>query len=149
MPHDADEPNAVDITLEYSRPVRALKMWMGFAAHGADEFESAITRNLELAELTYDIASESNDFRVLPRRPQLSIVPIQYNPAGVKDVSGLNRSIYEAILEDGRIYLSPATIDGETWLRPCYTNFRTTSTDVTAMFEVIRDLGRRLAPEYS
>ena len=52
MPHDNDEPNAVDITLEYSRPVRALKMWMGFAAHGADEFEAAITANLELAELT-------------------------------------------------------------------------------------------------
>ena len=38
--------------------------------------------NLELAELTYDRASRSEDFRVLPNRPQLSIVPIQFTPPG-------------------------------------------------------------------
>jgi aromatic-L-amino-acid decarboxylase len=149
MPHDHDEPNAVDITLEYSRPVRALKMWMGFAAHGADEFEAAITANLELAELTYEIADQAQDFRVLANGPQLSIVPIQFTPEGVKDADGLNRRIYEEILKDGRIYLSPATIDGEIWLRPCYTNFRTTEADVNALFEVIRELGQRHAPEFS
>ena len=149
MPHDSDEPNAVDITLEYSRPVRALKMWMGFAAHGADEFERAITENLKLAELTYDLANQASDFRVLPNRPQLSIVPIQFTPAGVQDASGLNKKIYEAILEDGRIYLSPATIDGEIWLRPCYTNFRTSEADIDALFEVVRELGMRHAPEFS
>lgn len=148
MPHDSDEPNAVDITLEYSRPVRALKMWMGFAAHGADEFEAAITSNLELAELTYEMARQASDFRVMPNRPQLSIVPIQFTPEGVLDASGLNKKIYEAILDDGRIYLSPATINGEIWLRPCYTNFRTTEADVTALFEVVRELGLRFAPEF-
>ena len=149
MPHDSDEPNAVDITLEYSRPVRALKMWMGFATHGADEFERAITENIELAEYTYDLAAGSDDFQVLPNRPQLSIVPIQYAPEGVKDVSGLNRKIYEDILVDGRIYLSPATIDGQIWLRPCYTNFRTQVSDVDAMFQVIRQLGTKVVKDFS
>ena len=149
MPHDSDEPNAVDITLEYSRPVRALKMWMGFATHGADEFAKAITANIELAEYTYDRALADGDFTVLPNRPQLSIVPIQYSPAGVKDVSGFNRKIYEEILEDGRIYLSPATIDGAIWLRPCYTNFRTSQADVDALFEVVRELGDRVAKDFS
>jgi aromatic-L-amino-acid decarboxylase len=149
MPHDSDEPNAVDITLEYSRPVRALKMWMGFATHGADEFERAITENIELAEYTYDQALSSDDFHVLPNRPQLSIVPIQFAPDGVKDVSALNRKIYEEILEDGRIYLSPATIDGQIWLRPCYTNFRTQVSDVDAMFQVIRELGAKVVKDFS
>jgi len=149
MPHNQDEPNAVDITLEYSRPVRALKMWMGFATHGAAEFAAAITGNIELAELTYRIARADESFRVLENEPQLSIVPIQYAPAGVKDVNGLNRKIYEEILLDGRIYLSPATIDDEIWLRPCYTNFRTTAEDVDVLFEVVRELGDRVAPEFS
>jgi aromatic-L-amino-acid decarboxylase len=124
-------------------------MWMGFATHGADEFERAITENLKLAELTYDLANQASDFRVLPNRPQLSIVPIQFTPSGVRDASGLNKKIYEAILEDGRIYLSPATIDGEIWLRPCYTNFRTSEADIDALFEVVRELGMRHAPEFS
>ncbi len=149
MPHDHDEPNAVDITLEYSRPVRALKMWMGFATHGAAEFAKAISENIELAELTYRMAREDKSFRVLANEPQLSIVPIQYAPAGVIDVNGLNRRIYEEILLDGRIYLSPATIDDEIWLRPCYTNFRTTTADVEMLFEVVRELGNRVAPEFS
>jgi aromatic-L-amino-acid decarboxylase len=76
-------------------------------------------------------------------------VPIQYTPAGVKDASGLNRRIYEEILEDGRIYLSPATIDGEIWLRPCYTNFRTTESDVEALFQVIRELGDANKADFS
>jgi aromatic-L-amino-acid decarboxylase len=144
MPHDSEEPNPVDVTLEYSRPVRALKLWMGFATHGADEFAEAIEGNLALARLTYQRASDDADFEVLPNQPQLSTVPIRYVPAGVDDLDALNRRIYERILEDGRIYLSPAQIDGKTWLRPCYTNFRTTEKDVEVLFEVVRELGDEL-----
>ena len=28
IPHEDDELNAVDVTLEYSRPLRALKLWL-------------------------------------------------------------------------------------------------------------------------
>jgi aromatic-L-amino-acid decarboxylase len=147
MPHDHDEPNPVDVTLEYSRPVRALKLWMGFAAHGANEFAEAIESNLGLARYTYDRAKSDPDFQVLPNAPQLSIVPIRYAPSGVADIDALNRRIYERILTDGRIYLSPAEIDGETWLRPCYTNFRTTQADVDVLFNVVAEIGRQVAAE--
>ena len=35
LPHQQHELHAVDITLEYSRPFRALKLWLAFRAHGA------------------------------------------------------------------------------------------------------------------
>jgi aromatic-L-amino-acid decarboxylase len=144
MPHN-ESVNPVDITLEYSRPLRALKLWMGFMAHGASEFRKAITENVELAQYTYERASADENFRVLPHEPQLSIVPIQYRPAGVSDYSAHNRDLCNALVEDGRIYISPAQIDGETWLRPCYTNFRTTRHDVDVMFEVIAEVSAGLA----
>ena len=143
MPHNASV-NPVDITLEYSRPLRALKLWMGFMAHGASEFRKAITENVELAYYTYERASADENFRVLPNSPQLSIVPIQYRPAGVSDYSAHNSSLCKALVADGRIYISPAQIDGETWLRPCYTNFRTTRHDVDVMFEVIAEVSTDL-----
>jgi aromatic-L-amino-acid/L-tryptophan decarboxylase len=148
MPHDHDEPNPVDVTLEYSRPVRALKLWMGFASHGADEFAEAIESNLALARYTYDRAKNDADFAVLPHAPQLSIVPIRYAPAGAQDLNALNKKIYERILGDGRIYLSPAEIDGQTWLRPCYTNFRTTQKDVDVLFDVVAEIGKQVAAEH-
>ncbi|MBF8253278.1 MAG: L-2,4-diaminobutyrate decarboxylase, partial [Actinobacteria bacterium] len=49
MPHDEKKPNPVDFTLEYSRPLRALKLWLAFKTHGADAFRNAIEFNIELA----------------------------------------------------------------------------------------------------
>ena len=43
--HQDDRGEAVDMTLEYSRPFRALKFWLAFRAHGAAQFRAAIERN--------------------------------------------------------------------------------------------------------
>ena len=72
---------------------------------------------------------------------------MQHVPAGMtdaKEISAHNAALCAAIIEDGRVYLSPAQIEGETWLRPCFTNFRTEKSDVDALFEVIEELGNRL-----
>lgn len=145
IPHASTSSHPVDFTLEYSRPLRALKLWMAFVAHGGASIRSAIADNLELASLTYKIATEAEDFRTLPHAPHLSIVPLQYRPEGVSDYSAFTAALANELIAEGRIYLSPATIDGETWLRPCFTNFRTTPEDVRVMFEVIRDVGNRMS----
>ncbi len=49
MPHDAELTHPVDRTLEYSRPLRALKLWLAFRVHGAAAFRSAIENNLAQA----------------------------------------------------------------------------------------------------
>lgn len=145
IPHSSTSSHPVDYTLEYSRPLRALKMWMAFVAHGADTLAEAVGDNIDLARLTYQIAAKSPDFATLPTPPDLSIVPLQYRPAGVDDYSAFTAELAARLVIDGRIYLSPATIDGETWLRPCFTNFRTSDDDVRAMFDVITDIGDALA----
>ena len=145
LPHQRHELHAVDITLEYSRPLRALKLWLAFRAHGARQFRDAIGRNLHEAELLYERAASAPDFRVMPEAPQLSIVPIRHEPAGVDDLDAHNAALADAIQEDGRVYLSSALIDERVWLRPCFVNFRTTDEDVLALLEVARDLGERIA----
>ncbi|MFM6966545.1 MAG: hypothetical protein ACKOWI_04180, partial [Rhodoluna sp.] len=102
------------------------------------------TGNIELARYTYFRASSDSRFRVMPHAPQLSIVPIQFRPDGVSDYSKHNSDLCNALVEDGRVYISPAVIDGETWLRPCYTNFRTTREDVDVMFDVIAEVSASL-----
>jgi len=144
IPHSTTSTHPVDYTLEYSRPLRALKLWMAFVAHGANTLREAIDDNIHLAQLTYRLASEADDVVTMPEPPDLSIVPLQYRPAGISDYSEFTTRLAHELIADGRIYISPATIDGETWLRPCFTNFRTTEDDVRVMFDVIRDVGNTL-----
>jgi aromatic-L-amino-acid/L-tryptophan decarboxylase len=143
LPHQRHELHAADVTLEYSRPFRALKVWLAFRAHGARQFRDAIERNLEQAALLYRAAAEAPDFEVMAERPQLSIVPIRHVRPGA-DPNAHNAALAEAILQDGRIYLASALIDGEVWLRPCFVNFRTTEDDVLAILDVARELGERV-----
>jgi aromatic-L-amino-acid decarboxylase len=145
LPHQRHELHAVDTTLEYSRPFRALKLWLAFRAHGAEQFREAIERNLWEARLLYDRAAAAADFRTLGEPPQLSIVPIRHEPGGVEDLNTHNAALARAIQEDGRAYLASALIDGDVWLRPCFVNFRTTEEDVLALLDIARELGERLA----
>ena len=147
LPHQQHELHAVDITLEYSRPFRALKLWLAFRAHGAEQFRLAIEQNLHEADLLYRTAQRSGDFETMDALPELSIVPIRHAPQGVRDLDSHNRALAKAIQADGRVYLASALIDGEVWLRPCFVNFRTTDQDVLAIIDVARELGERIAAE--
>jgi aromatic-L-amino-acid/L-tryptophan decarboxylase len=146
LPHQRHELHAADVTLEYSRPFRALKAWLAFRAHGARQFREAIDRNLREAELLYRAAEAAPDFEVMDEPPQLSVVPIRHVPTG-GDVNAHNAALADAILRDGRIYLASALIDDEVWLRPCFVNFRTTEDDVLAILDVARELGDRVSRE--
>jgi aromatic-L-amino-acid/L-tryptophan decarboxylase len=146
LPHQRHELHAADVTLEYSRPFRALKAWLAFRTHGARQFREAIDRNLREAELLYRAAEAAPDFEVMEEPPQLSVVPIRHVPTGV-DANAHNAALADAILHDGRIYLASALIDDEVWLRPCFVNFRTTEDDVLAILDVARELGDRVSRE--
>lgn len=148
IPHDNEALNAVDVTLEYSRPLRALKLWLAFRVHGAAAFRRAIEANLHQAQLLYDLAAAHPEFEIRQHRPQLSITPIRHAPSGCPDVDEHNERLCRAMQHDGRVYISPATIDGSTWLRPCFTNFRTTEEDVRVCLDVAAEIGARICPDH-
>jgi len=148
IPHEHDELNAVDVTLEYSRPFRALKLWLALRVHGAQAFRDAIEGNLRQANLLYELASAHADFETQPYAPQLSIVPIRHVPAGCPDSDRHNEALCRAMQHDGRVYISPAIIDGRTWLRPCFTNFRTTEEDVRVTMHVAEEIGTGICGDH-
>jgi aromatic-L-amino-acid decarboxylase len=145
LPHQQHELHAADITLEYSRPLRALKLWLAFRAHGASQFREAIRRNLAEAQLLHRRAAERTDFETFAAPPHLSIVPIRHVPDGVEDFDAHNQALADAIQADGRVYLASALIEEKVWLRPCFVNYRTTDEDVLAVLDVAAELGERLA----
>jgi aromatic-L-amino-acid decarboxylase len=149
MPHDSDaRPNMVDTTLEYSRPFRALKLWLAFRVHGAHGIREALQQNLAHANTLYSIARGHPSFEVLPFPPSLSIIPVRHALPGCPDINAHNDALYRAMQADGRVFISPGIIDGATWLRPCFTNFRTTDDDVAALVDVADEIGTRICPEH-
>ncbi|HEX5902403.1 MAG TPA: aminotransferase class V-fold PLP-dependent enzyme [Actinomycetota bacterium] len=143
LPHQRHELHAVDITFEYSRPFRALKLWLAMRAHGAAAFREAIQRNLAEARLLYEAVEAAPDFEALGE-PKLSIVPFRHVPEGVGDLNEHTQRLADALQADGRFWIASALIDDEVWLRPCFVNFRTTAEDVLALVDVAREVGERL-----
>lgn len=148
IPHQEEILNPVDMTLEYSRPFRALKLWLALRVHGMSEFRSALEANLTQAQYCYEKSRASGQFEVLPFPPVLSTVPIRHIVEGCPDIDTHNRELALAIMKDGSSYVSPAVIDGQQWLRPCFTNIRTTLGDVDVFLESALNLGNALCPAH-
>jgi len=135
----------VEWTLEYSRPFRALKLWLALRAHGAEAFREAIEHDLELARLVADLVREADDLELLTE-PSLSIVPFRRVPAR-GDVDLHNQRLVGALQRDGRVYVTGAVVDGSWCLRPCMVNYRTTEDDARALVDIVREVGRRIEDE--
>jgi aromatic-L-amino-acid decarboxylase len=147
--HDDEHPqHACDTTLEYSRPFRALKLWLALRVHGAEAFRDALERNLAQARLLADEIRRHDDLELLVE-PQLTIVPFRHAPEGVDDLDAHNMRLARALMADGRVFVAPAVVDGRICLRPCIVNFRTQDEDVLALVEVTRELGQALLADPS
>jgi aromatic-L-amino-acid decarboxylase len=145
IPHtDRDDVHPVDRTLEYSRPLSALKLWLAFRVHGAQAIAAAIERNLRQARLLAELIREDPRLELLVE-PQLSAVCFRHLPPSAAAAAAHNAALAAAISADGRILLAAATVDGVPCLRACIVNHRTTEDDVRAIVTVVCELGERLS----
>jgi aromatic-L-amino-acid decarboxylase len=142
MLHEGDVANPVDRTLEYSRPLRSLRLWMAFRVHGAAQYRAWIERTLANARVLTELIDAAPDFELL-HDPMLSTVCFRHVPPGVDDVDAHNIRLARDMQRDGRIFLAPAAVDGRACLRACFVNFRTSPDEVRLVLEVAAELGRR------
>jgi aromatic-L-amino-acid decarboxylase len=140
IPHERSTGHMVDITLEYSRPFRALKLWLAFRAHGAEAFREAVENNLRQARLLYELVLANDALEPLCGPPPLSIVPFRHVGSG-GDLNEHNALLVRRLQDDGRVWVAPATVDGKVGLRPCFVNFRTTDDDVRVLVDIAAELG--------
>ncbi|MBA2239961.1 MAG: amino acid decarboxylase, partial [Solirubrobacterales bacterium] len=135
-------PNAVERTLEYSRPFRSLKPWLAFRVHGAAALRRWIEHTIALAHELARRVDTAPDFELLCE-PTLSTVCVRHVATGAADLDSHNLDLAAAVQEDGRVYLAPALVDGQACLRLCFVNFRTRFEDLDLVLSTLRELAAR------
>ena len=141
MLHAGVAANGVDSTLEYSRPVRSLKLWLAFRIYGAAMLRHWIEMTVTHTRALANALATNPSFELL-NEPALSVVCFRHQVEG--DIDDHNLRLARAIMEDGRVYLAPAVVDGMTCLRVCLMNFRTDYYHVGELLHVVEELAEKV-----
>jgi glutamate/tyrosine decarboxylase-like PLP-dependent enzyme len=135
-----------------SRGFRALKVWLGLRHAGRDGLVTMIRDDIALARKMYDLADADPELEAVTHA--LSITTFRYVPpdlaansatdATAAYIDSINRIIVDRLQAEGEVFVSNAVIDGKFLLRACIVNFRTTESDVVALIEVVKRVGREV-----
>ncbi|MEO8690033.1 MAG: aminotransferase class V-fold PLP-dependent enzyme [Solirubrobacteraceae bacterium] len=122
-----EEVNFRDRGIQLTRGVRALKLWLSVQVFGLDAFRSAIAHGIALAE---------HAEAVLRSRPGWEIVtPAQLGIVCFARAEGNESAISAATVADGYAAPSTTVLRGQTVLRLCTINPRTTFQEIEATIE--------------
>ena len=139
----AGEVNYCDRGIQLTRGFRALKLWMSLKVFGAAGFRAALNRGFELAETAEAVARGLPDWEVVTPA-QLGIVTFRYAPPGVaaEELERLNQALVDGMIADGFAMVSSTVLRGQTVLRLCTINPRTTADDVRETLARLDGIGR-------
>ncbi|MGH3367780.1 MAG: pyridoxal phosphate-dependent decarboxylase family protein, partial [Nocardioidaceae bacterium] len=125
-----------EATIELSRRVRALKLWLSLRYHGLAAFRESIAGNIRQAHRLAAMVDAEPRLERVAAVP-LSAVCFRWTDGHPSTLDETNASILSRVNRRGRVYLSNATVHGHFVLRACITNHRTTDADVDAVIEEV------------
>jgi aromatic-L-amino-acid/L-tryptophan decarboxylase len=133
-------------SLEGTRRLRALKLWLSWKHLGSDGFARLIERNVDLALHLTSRAKEWG-FEVIP--PELAVVCLRLAPAGLDPVKTdeLQRRLQRVLEVSGVGWLSTTTLRGETWLRAGVINYLSTEADADRILDTLMGESERILEE--
>jgi len=139
------EVNYCDRGIQLTRGFRALKLWMSFQVFGRSGFEAAIRRGFELAELAETVVREMPAWEVVTPA-QMGVLTCRCVPHGMPpgQIDRLNRELVDAVIADGFAMISSTVLRGQTVLRLCTINPRTTADDVRATMARLARLAEQI-----
>ena len=139
-----EEVNLWDYSPELTRPFRALKLWMSLQVFGADAFAAALERTFYLAEYAEKQLRARGNWEITSSA-QMAVVTFRYVSQGhahesgenARRVDALNRAIAARMQEQGYALVLTTELRGQTVLRLCTINPRTTEEDIVKTVEAL------------
>ena len=142
---EEEEINYYDYGVQLTRGFRALKLWLSIKTFGAAAFREAINRGFEMAEFAEELLSQSDCWRIISPAT-FGIVTFRYVAEGrpENEINEIHRRMVEMMTEDGFAFANSTVLRGQTVMRLCTINPRTTEDDVRATIKQLEQFGREL-----
>ena len=140
----ADSPESVefwDLGPELTRPARGLKLWLTLQTLGSREMGQIIDYGCALAKTAEQLLRTWPDWEIVTPA-QLAILNFRYAPKGCtpKQIDAWNHAIARQITESGFATVYTTQLRGQTVLRLCTINPRTTEEDIRQTLERLAEL---------
>jgi glutamate/tyrosine decarboxylase-like PLP-dependent enzyme len=119
---------------ELTRHFRGLRMWLAMHWHGLDVFKACLREKIQLC-LYFQDKIQRLGFETR-NTPELSVSVFRYPSPNSGD---FNRELVETLHEDGRVFFSGTTIQGEFWIRCAVFNFRTHLREIDLGIAMIKE----------
>ncbi|TEU16247.1 MAG: aminotransferase class V-fold PLP-dependent enzyme [Anaerolineales bacterium] len=139
------EVNFCDHGIQLTRGFRALKLWMSLQVFGRSGFQEAVNQGFEMAEVAETAVRELSNWEVVTPA-QMGIMTFRCIPKDLspEKVNWLNRELVEEMIADGFAMISSTVLRGQTVLRMCTINPRTTEADVRETINRLDDMSKGL-----
>jgi glutamate/tyrosine decarboxylase-like PLP-dependent enzyme len=131
-----------DLSAELSRPFRGLRLWLPLKVFGLAPFRAALAEKIWLARYFHRKLRGTPGFEVGPE-PDLSVVTYRYVPAH-GNANEFNRRLLQAVLEDGRLFISSTRLQGDFVLRLAALHYRTHRSTIDELLNVLQTAATRL-----
>ncbi|XP_035672835.1 tryptophan decarboxylase-like [Branchiostoma floridae] len=134
----AEHLSPSELSFELTRPFRGAQMWLPLKMFGVGVFREALKEKLLLARYLYGKLKETGQFE-LPLEPKLTVVLFRATaPPGV-DSNNFNQQLFDGLNSDGKIFMTPAVLSDQFYLRVCVLCFRTHIEHLDLCFSLIQE----------
>ena len=148
---DNEEASPADLSPELTKHFRGLRFWLPLKLHGVAPFRACLEEKLLLARYFHTEAQKLG-FETGPV-PELSVVTYRYIPRAIADdlakVNAFNKKLLEAVVADGRVFISSTLLEGKFTLRLACLAFRTRLKTIDLLLQVLREKAMLLENELS
>jgi aromatic-L-amino-acid decarboxylase len=133
----------LEYSIEGTRRLRSLKLWASWRHLGTDGLGRLVERTNDLAAELSALITASPDFETALPEPDLSVVCFRHLPeAGLADdeVDDHQDRLQRSLEISGAAWVSTTRLHGRTWLRAGVMNYMSTSADLVALLDALRDV---------
>jgi L-2,4-diaminobutyrate decarboxylase len=133
------------LNFECTKRPGVLSLWVAWAMYGRQIFERKLNHLVYLTQVTHDLLQAQPDY-VVHNEPDANILCFSHYPANlpIGERGAFQTALHEALLKDGRFFLSKTDLDGLPVLRLVIMNHAISSADITAMIDAIRSIANGL-----
>lgn len=129
-----DEPSPAELSPELTKHFRGLRLWLPLKLHGIAPFRACLEEKLLLAKYFHaEIQKLGFESKI---EPELSVVTYRYVPK-TGDANEFNKKLLEAVINDGRVFISSTMLNGKFTLRLACLAFRTHLETVDTLLKVL------------